>query len=430
MDLTIEGKAYINGSFENCCIGIEQGKISSVKKIQKGDEHLYFGNKLILPAGIDIHVHFRDPGFVHKEDFSTGSLAAAFGGITCAFDMPNTRPHTTTLNTILEKITTAKKKSFIDFGLYAGITDRNIKYIEELSKNCNGFKIFLGNTTSSLLLSTQKLKDALYKINQSNKIVLIHAEDESCLKKHEAIEHNLKDHCSHRPSECEQITIRKILGICEGISPKIHICHLSSCDGFEALRGHANNISVGATPHHLFFDINTVDSKQTLYKVNPPIRSRFDRETLWYGITNGFIDVLESDHAPHSLKEKEIDFSMAPAGIPGVETMFPLFLAEVKKRNIDFNRVLSLLCERPAELLNIPKGKIESGRDADLIVIDFKKMSTIKSEELHSKCGWSPFEEKSAIFPSEVFLRGERIIEDHQLICSPGIGNNVKSVFP
>ena len=126
MDLTIEGKAYINGAFEQCCIGITDGRISDIKKILKSDEHHNFGNKLVLPAGIDIHVHFRDPGFLYKEDFSTGSMAAAFGGISCVFDMPNTKPQTTTINALLEKKDIAKKKSFTDFGLYTAITNNNI----------------------------------------------------------------------------------------------------------------------------------------------------------------------------------------------------------------------------------------------------------------------------------------------------------------
>lgn len=425
MDRTIEGKAYINGTFETCCIGFENGKISAVKKILKGNEHIDFGHKLILPAGIDIHVHFRDPGFIQKEDFSTGSLAAAYGGITCVFDMPNTQPPAITLNALVEKTLIAKKKSFIDYGLYAAITDDNIENVEELAKKCSGFKIYLGSTTNSLQLSSQQLKKALHKISKTQKITLIHAENESCLKKHERVEHNLKDHLYHRPSECEEISVRTVLESSKDLSSKIHICHLSSCEGFEALRGHPKNFSVGVTPHHLFFDIKSIHSNHTFYKVNPPIRSPLDRETLWHGAINGFIDVLESDHAPHTLEEKEAEFDKAPSGVPAVETMFPLFLAEVKKRKMSFNRLISLLCEKPAELLNIPKGRIEKSRDADLIVVDFKEMSTVKSEKLHSKSGWSPFEGWPAIFPSCVFVRGEKLIEGQEILVKQGFGRFV-----
>jgi len=425
MDLTIEGKAYINGSFETCCIGVQEGKIALIKKNIKGDEHLNFGNKLILPAGIDMHVHFRDPGFTHKEDFSTGSKAAAFGGITCIFDMPNTKPQTTNVRTILEKINIAKKKSVVDFGIYAAITDNNIEHIGEMSKHCNGFKIFLGNTTNSLHLNGQKLNKALHAASLTKKLTLIHAENEQCLKKHNIAEQNLKDHLLCRPSECEEQAIKDVLDANKKTMSKIHICHLSSCEGFELLRKKPRNVTVGVTPNHLFLDVNNNDSENAMYKVNPPIRSHFDRETLWYGINNGFIDVLESDHAPHTLDEKKNDFNNAPSGIPGIETMYPLFLAEVKKNHLSFTQLISLLCERPAEIMNIPKGKIEIGRDADFIIVDYKEKTIIKSENLHSKCSWTPFEGKPAIFPSDVFLRGEKLIEEHEILVKKGFGKFV-----
>lgn len=430
MDRTIEGKAYINGAFEKCCIGIKQGKISKIKKILKSDEHIDFGNKIILPSGIDIHVHFRDPGFTKKEDFKTGSMAAAYGGISCVFDMPNTHPPTTTLNTINEKLHIADIKSYIDFGIYASLTNDNIKNINILAKKCSGFKIYLGDTPNSLQFNTQFLEDAFQKINKTNSIVLIHAENIQCLKKHSGIEHNLKDHLRHRPSECEEISIKNILDSCKDIPLKIHICHLSSCEGLLALKNHTKNISIGVTPHHLFFDIGMIKSNQPFYKVNPPIRSNLDRETLWNAVTDGSIDVLESDHAPHTLEEKSREFDKAPSGMPGVETMLPMFLAQVKNQKMSFNRLISLLCEKPAELLDIPKGRIEIGKDADLIVIDFKDVKIIKTDKLHSKYGWSTFEGKTAIFPSHVFMRGEEIIQEYELVGSQGIGRNVKSTFP
>jgi len=426
MDLTIEGKAYINGSFESCCIGVSQGKICAIKKTLKGDEHLSFGKKLILPAGIDLHVHFRDPGFVHKEDFSTGSKAAAFGGITCVYDMPNTKPQTNTVRTILEKTNIAKKKSFVDFGIYAAATDNNGPYINEMSKHCSGFKIFLGSTTNSLHLSGQKLKETVHAVSQTNKITLVHAENEPCLEKHKTTEHSLKDHLLCRPSECEEQAIKDVLDASRGFSSRIHICHLSSCDGFELLRKKPKNVSVGVTPHHLFFDVNNINSEQSLYKVNPPVRSHFDRETLWYGVKNDVIDVLESDHAPHTLDEKKKDFNIVPSGVPGVETMYPLFLAEVKKGNLSFNQLISLLCERPAEIMDIPKGKIEVGRDADFIIIDYKETTTVKSKNLHSKCGWSPFEGMPAIFPTAVFMRGEKLIEEQNILVKQGFGKFIE----
>lgn len=426
MDRTIEGKAYINGSFEDCCIGIKDGKINKIKKILKSNDHINFGNKLILPAGIDIHTHFRDPGYTHKEDFETGSISAAYGGIACVFDMPNTKPPTITLSALMEKIQVAEKKSYVDFGIFAGINDKNIENIENFSKYCCGFKIFLGSTTNSFQLKSVNLNKVLVKINKKKMITLFHAEDQQCLKEFIINEQNLKDHLKARPSKCEEISIKKILGNAKNISSKIHICHISSIEGLNALKGSPKNVSVGVTPHHLFFEIGKTLLKKTYYKVNPPLRTNMDREFLWQGINSGLIDVLESDHAPHTIDEKDQEFDKAPSGIPGIETMFPLFLAEVKNQNLSFNRLISMLCEKPSELLNIPKGKIEKEKDADLIVVDFKKTNLVKSDDLHSKCGWSPYEGKKVIFPSHVFLRGEEVVEEYELVGSKGFGCNIK----
>lgn len=425
MDLTIEGKAFINGSFNDCCIGIKDGKISEIKKILKSEEHIDFGNKLILPAGIDIHVHFRDPGFTHKEDFSTGSKAAAFGGISCVFDMPNTNPHTTDVQALSDKINSAGKKSYIDFGIYVAATDDNINDIENLGKKCSGFKIYLGTTTNFFHLDKKNLKKVLTKINETKKIVLIHAEDEHCLASHKLQEKNITDHFLSRPAQCEEIAIKDILSASKDIDTKIHICHLSSCEGLEVLKSRIKNISCGVTPPHSLLSAEDINRKESLFKVNPPIRTRFDKEALFNNIKNGFIDVLESDHAPHTLDEKDVDFEEVPSGLPGVETMYPMFLYFVKKKVLPLRRLISLICERPAELTGVPKGRIEVGRDADFIVIDLKDERKIKTNLLHSKCGWSPFEGWPAIFPSHVFIRGEKLIEEHEIQMSQGFGKFV-----
>jgi dihydroorotase len=425
MDLTIEGKAYVDCVFNDCCIGIKDGKISEIKKILKGDEHTDFGNKLIIPAGIDIHVHFRDPGLTRKEDFSTGSMAAAFGGVSCFFDMPNTIPQTTNVQTLTDKITSAGKKSYVDFGVYAGVTNSNLNNIESLSKKCNGFKIYLGSSTNSLKFSKVNLRNTLQEISKTDVPVLFHAEDDALLIKNKGIEGNLVDHIRFRPSVCEETSIKDIIQASHKLNLKAHICHLSSIEGLEALKKRPNNISCGVTPHHSLLSVDKNMGSQTFYKVNPPIRSSFDKEALFNAAKNGIIDVIESDHAPHTKKEKDTDFAEAPSGLPSVETMYPLFLHLAKNEVISFQRIISLLCQRPAELLNIPKGKIEVGRDADLIVVDLKDETRIKSDNLHSKCGWTPFEDWSAIFPTYVFVRGEKVIEDNEIQVSQGFGRFV-----
>ena len=423
MDLVVEGKVYLNGVFQNCSIGIIDGKISAIKKTLKGDEHIDFGNRLILPSGLDIHVHFRDPGLTYKEDFSTGSISAAFGGISCVFDMPNTIPQTTTVQSISDKIALAEKKSYVDFGIYAGISNSNINNIESLSTKCSGFKIYLGSTTNSLEFDKKNLRTVLKKVLQTEKPVLFHAEDYEHLLKNKISENNLVDHVKSRPSVCEEISINDVIFSLKDLNLKAHICHLSSIEGLEIMKKRPKNITCGVTPHHCLLSIEKNMGSSTFYKVNPPIRSSFDKESLFNAARNGLIDVIESDHAPHTKEDKDVAFNEAPSGLPGVETTYSIFLYLAKKEIISFQRTISLICERPAELLGVSKGRLEVGKDADFIVVDLKDECRIKSDNLHSKCGWTPFEDWSAIFPSHVFVRGEKIIEDYEMQASKGFGS-------
>lgn len=422
MDLVVEGKVYYKGAFENCCIGIKNGKIVEIKKTLSGEKHINFGNKLILPAGLDIHVHFRDPGMTHKEDFSSGSMSAAFGGISCVFDMPNTIPHTTTLQTLSDKIKTAEQKSFVDFGVFSGVTSENLNLIERLGKKSSGFKIYLGNTTLSLLFDKIKLRESLDLIGITGKPVLFHAEDEECLIKHKNNEAGISDHMRFRPTSCEELSIKEIINSSKDLITPIHICHVSSCEGLELLKKRPSNITCGVTPHHSLFSVEKNMSSETLFKVNPPIRTSFDRESLFNALKNGLVDVLESDHAPHTQDEKDVDFDSAPSGLPGVETIYPIFLYLAKKQIITFQRLISLMCAKPANLVGVQKGSIDFGYDADIIVIDLNNESRIKSENLHSKCGWTAFEDWPAIFPEALFIRGEELIQENEIQVKQGFG--------
>ncbi len=426
MDKTIEGKVFFKNRLENLCIGIKDGKITEIKKILKSDCHQNFGNNLILPAGLDLHVHFRDPGFTYKEDFRTGSLSAAFGGISCVFDMPNTIPQTVTNNDLLDKISNARAKSYVDFGIYAGVTNNNLEEIKKLSKNCNGFKIYLGSSTNALAFNKTNLSNAVKEISKTKKPVLFHAEDQNLLDKNIIEEKGLDDHIKGRPSICEEAAIIHILNLCQNTNISAHICHLSSIEGLETVRYRSKNITCGVTPHHLLFNIEKNLSPPSFFKVNPPIRSNFDKEALFNAIKAGMIDTIESDHAPHTIEEKEKSFSDAPAGIPGVETMYPLFLYLVKKGILPLNRVVSAICKRPAEIINVPKGSIEVGNDADFIVVNIKESTLINPKNLHSKCSWTPFKNFKAIFPSHLYIRGEKIIEGNEMQVSQGFGRFIE----
>ena len=427
-ELVLEGKTFFNQSFQQCCIGIDQGKITEIKKILKGDIHHHFSKEILLPAGIDVHVHFRDPGMTHKESFSSGSIAAAFGGISCVFDMPNTHPATITIKSISEKKRIASQKSIVDFGLYSGITEKILSKNDDFStiaSMSHGFKIFLGETTNSLTLPSEYLEKAFRKIKSTGKPTFIHAEDHLCLQKHKKREQNLYDHHTARPPECEIKAIENAISAAKQVETKIHICHVSSASAVHMLKDRPDYMSYGLTPHHSLLH-NAMDSIPFSWlKVNPPLRPKIDQKSLFEIVKGGDVFLLESDHAPHALREKETDFFEAPCGIPGVETMYPLYLALAERQQISYPRIISLLCEKPSQLLSISKGFISKGYDADIVVVDRKNIEQINNETLHSKSECSPFEGFSALFPSLVFIRGNKVIEEKEQLVSNGYGSMV-----
>jgi dihydroorotase len=424
-ELVIQGKAFLKERFETCCIGIDDGRITSIKKILTGDRIKRFSKQLILPGGIDLHVHFRDPGMLKKETFETGSKAAAFGGVSCVFDMPNTHPPTTTLQNLKDKITHAQKKSFVDFGIYAGITSKNIPDLTSFLPFCSGYKMFLGDSTEAFAVSLDLLPQIFETLKQSTKPILFHAEDNNCLKKHKDKERNLLDHHLCRPPNCEAESIQHILSISKGLSNPIHICHLSTLEGLALLKEKPESVTCGATPHHLLLSLKKVKTPESWYKVNPPIRPIEHSQALFQVLNQGFIDVIESDHAPHTLDEKQQNFDDAPSGIPGVETMIPLFLYLAKKQQISFPTLMNLCSRNPANIIGVPKGSITLDYDADFMVVDLRDEQRISPDLLHSEAAWSPFEDTKAIFPIHVFIRGRQVINDKELSESPGVGSHV-----
>lgn len=416
MEVVVEGNAFVNGDIVKCCIGIEEGKIKAIKKILKGDKHFDFGEKLILPGGIDAHVHFRDPGMTHKEDFKSGTKSAAYGGVTCALDMPNTIPPTTNIEALQDKMRIASSKAFVDFGLFAGVSQNSD--IKALSESAIGFKIYLATTTGEMLIKDYVvLPDLFERIGKTDKPVSIHCEDEALINKASKPD-SLKAHLKSRPNDCEASGIEKV--IADLNDAKIHICHVSTKEGARLIED--ANVTSEVTPHHLLLNYNS--NLGAFGKVNPPLREQEDQEALWTALNQGKIDIIASDHAPHTLEEKE-KFEDAQSGIPGVETMLPLMLSLLKHGKFGLERLVNAISERPGEIFNLDKGKLGPGYDADIIVVDMWKETEIKGKHLHSRAGWTPFEGFSAVFPKFTFVRGEVVIEDWELTGEKGYGRMV-----
>jgi dihydroorotase len=408
MDLVVEGRAWHKGRLQQLCIGIEGGAIVKVRKNLKGEVHLDYNDRIILPGAIDVHTHMREPGMTNKEDFSTGTLAAVFGGATTIFDMPNTRPPTIMREDVLEKKELAAKRSWADFGLFGGVSDASNP--QRIADSVVGFKIFMSSTTGSVLLSEDKdIRRAMELIAPTGKVVSVHAEDEHMLL--QGKDHGLAGHNDSRPPAAEGSAIARLQAYAR--SNRVNICHVTSREGVAALS--PGGFTSEAAPHHLLLDLSSC-ARKGYCKVNPPLRPKQDREAIMAAFASGQIQMLASDHAPHAPEEKEQEFEMVPSGVPGVETCFPLLMAQVRKERLTLERLVDAACSRPAEVFGLNKGAIEEGREADLMVIDPRQVSSVSSRRLHSKCGWTPFEGHEAIFPQMVMLRGQVLVEEGALV--------------
>ena len=406
MDLVIEGRALLEGGLAECCIGIEDGRIAKVAKtIGRADRRVVFPGSTVMPAGVDLHVHFREPGMTGKEDFATGSTAAACGGTSFVIDMPNTKPPTRTLSDLKEKISLASKKSYVDFGISALLGSKtDAKKISELAL---AFKIYLGETTGDLGIDAGGLLDALSNPG-IKRPVFIHAEHLDVLP--ETPEKSLADHDRRRSEESEFQAAALVLdSMLKGRA--IHLLHVTQAEILRLVAKRGATAEV--TPHHLLLDSSS--RLGTLGKINPPLRSKSSRMRLWEAFSSGLADTMGSDHSPHTVDEKEQEFDAAPSGMPGVETLIPLMLQKVAEGKLDI-AVLSRCCStRPAEIVGINKGRIAVGMDADLIAVDLRSSSKISADRLHSKCGWTPYEGMLGVFPAVTFIRGEEVARDGEL---------------
>ncbi len=402
----IEGKLFFQGRLQKACVGVEDGRIVGVKKVLEGDEHYDFGDRLVLPGAVDPHVHFREPGSTHKEDFATGSLSALHGGVTCVLDMPNNLPPIIDQGTLNEKRELIRGTSFVDYGLFAGMAPKGI--VASLS-SAHALKVFMGSSTQSVLLREDRDLEAAFRAaGDLGKVVSVHAEEDALLSKMD--ERSLRDHEECRPRTAEIKAIERLLRFQD--LTKINVCHVSCPESLELLRG--SRMTFEATPHHMLLD-SSMDPG-VWGKVNPPLRRRADREALLSAFCRGDIPMLATDHAPHAQYEKERGFGEAPSGVPGVETGFAMMMALVKRSFLSLEVLLKAACYTPSRTFGLNKGEIAEGRDADLVVIDPREVVRISARDLHSKCGWTPYEGREAIFPQAAFIRGALVLKDGEAI--------------
>lgn len=384
-------------------IGVEEGKIAKISKTPfEAEETINASGLFILPGLVDCHVHMREPGQEYKEDFFTGSSAAAMSGVTCILDMPNNLIPITNQKRLDEKIEIAEKKCIIDFGLHFCATDQNAEEILKI-KNTRSVKFYMES-----LKSLSGLKSCAAR----GLIACVHAEDGQMIKKNEVMyknEDNVVYHSKIRNPACAEAALEKILAQNPGC--KIHICHVSTRAELNLLK----NTSFEVTPHHLFLSAKDYKKLGNLVKINPPLRDNADRLALWDALKSENA-CIATDHAPHTLEEKGAGYWNAPPGVPELDTFLMLLLNEINKKNLTIDDLVRLCCENPAKLFGMEKGKIEIGKDADFVLVDMKKEIIIKSNMLKTKCGWSPYEgRKVRGCAVKTICRGEVVMDGGEI---------------
>jgi dihydroorotase len=391
----------------------------------KADKEYDLTGKYLIPGVIDAHVHFRTPGYEAKEDWKTGSMAALAGGVTTVFDMPNTKPHTTTLKALEAKRALVAKNAMINYGFFFGGEADNLEDCKE-AEGIVGFKVYMGATTGQKAVGKKdNIEDLLENLfENTDRVVAVHAEDEEIMRKHAEIyqgDHTPEVHSLIRNDEVAFTAAKKAIHLAKKYEGRMHICHMSTKKEVELMRKFGSDlITCEVTPHHLFLSIKDYSTHGNFVKVNPPIRGQHDQDVLWKAVQDGVINIVASDHAPHLREEKDVDYWKAPAGIPGVQTMLPLMLNAVNDEKLEIHDVVRLLSYGPSKLYGIQhKGAIREGYDADLVVVDMNFMHKVEDEDMKSKCGWSPFSDMYLKgWPEMTFVRGILGMENGRIIRS------------
>lgn len=426
------GIAVLPGKTIQTDIGIKNGKIIAFGSFENAGEVIDCNGFHILPGVIDTQVHFREPGLTHKETLETGMMAAAAGGVTAIFEMPNTVPLTTTPETLQEKLDIAAQGAWCDYAFYFGGTAQNAAMLpewENLPGVC-GVKIFMGSSTGDLLVATDEEVEAVLK--NGKRIVAVHAEDEMMMRENkEKILGDSNDVALHnhwRSWEGCLSATQRLVRIARKYGRRIHVLHISTMQEMEFLAAHKDIASVEVLPNHL--TLHAPDCYHMLgtpAQQNPPIREKEHQDALWKGIADGTVDILGSDHAPHTLDEKRQVYPKSPSGTPGVQTLVPIMLDHVNAGRLTLERFVDLTAYGPQRLHGIAnKGRIAHGYDADFTIVDLKKKKTITHAQQKSKAGWTPFDGREVTgWPMMTIIRGHVVMRDDQLIGKP-IGQAVK----
>lgn len=379
----------------------------------------------ILPGVIDSQVHFREPGLDWKEDLETGARSAALGGVVAVFEMPNTNPSTTSPEMLADKLARAKGRMDIDHAFYAGATHHNVGVLAEMeaTPGCCGVKVFMGASTGDLLVQDDAGVEAVLRAIKRR--AAFHSEDEYRLaeRRELAVTGDWQSHIVVRDVEAAVSSTRRLLRIARACGKRIHVLHISTAEEMELLRDAKDVASVEVLPNHLTLAAPDCYERLKGYaQQNPPVREAHHRDALWRALNAGIVDVLATDHAPHTIEEKERPYPASPSGMPGVQTFVPVMLTHVNDGKLSLQRFVELTSAGPQRVFGLAdKGRIAEGYHADFTVVDLKRKETITAEWSKSKCGWTQFDGFEATgWPVATIVRGGFVMRDGDIVAKGG----------
>ena len=425
------GTLHTPGGAQTADVGVRGGRIAAIGSALGDAAQVIDCTGLdILPGVIDTQVHFREPGLEHKEDLESGSRAAVMGGVTAVFEMPNTSPNTDSAERVADKLARAHHRMWCDHAFYVGATADNAEQLGDLERlpGTAGVKIFMGASTGSLLVDDDA---ALARVLASgHRRVAIHAEDEARMnaRKDFRVEGDPASHPVWRDDESAMLATKRIIALARAAKRRIHILHITTPAELDYIAQNKDIATCEVTPQHLTLAGEDAYLRLGTYaQMNPPIRSGAHRDGLWHFVNQGVPDVIGSDHAPHTIEEKAKTYPASPSGMPGVQTLVPLFLDHIANGRLTLQRFIELTSAGPQRVFGlVGKGRIALGYDADFTVVDLKKRWTVGTDWLASRCGWSPFEGDTLTGKATgTIIRGHRVMWEDSL-ANDAIGEPIR----
>ncbi len=433
--------AYIDKAIVDCSIAIDAGRIVKIGKeanMPAAEARIDLANKVVLPGLIDAHVHLRDEGNAYKEDFRSGTAAAAAGGVTTVLDMPNNDPVTMTADRLRERMRIAEKKALVNVGFYSAFPARTREMQRISDEGAVAFKLFMAQQVGGLDLDDDRgILRSFRNACQMNLTIAVHAEDKATLskeveKRKEACQNGVAAYSEAHSELVEAEAVNHLLNIVSRTNVRVHLCHISSRAGLEAIvdaRKTGMQVTCEVTPHHLFLCVDDLEKTGAIGLTAPPIRDRSQVQALWEGIRKRWIDVIASDHAPHTFQEKTSDSVWdVKVGIPNLETTLPLLLNAVRKKRLSLGDIVRLMVETPAEIFQLKKrGTIEPGNIADLVVVDIYRKHRIDAREFHSKAKYSPFDGWTVEGkPVKTIANGRLVMDEGEIVAPAGCGEIIR----